>query len=64
MLKSGVSAVLIGQSDQMAKAADGTFTTQLAGSLFTDFLPHGAGSDLPARNTQRGRDHGIPGRAL
>lgn len=60
----GVNALLIGQTDQPAKAMDVLITRQVAGHLFTDHPPKGAGMDLPALNTHRGRDHGIPGETL
>ena len=46
---------------QLSDATDAHFSRQVAGSLFTDFPPNGVGMDLPAINTQRGRDHGLPG---
>ena len=53
--------MIIGQSDQPGDKSDAVFTQQVKDFLFTDFPPSGAGHDLPARNIQRGRDHGIPG---
>ena len=58
---TGVDAIMHGALSQPSQIPDQFFGKQISGHLFAMNPPHGPGMDLPALNTQRGRDHGIPG---
>jgi hypothetical protein len=53
-----MDAILEGMITQKAKAADVNVAEDVTEKLFANVGP---GSDLIARNIQRGRDHGLPG---
>lgn len=57
---SPLDAIIFGQISQAAEESDAGFSEQIKDHLFTLTPPDGPGTDLPARNIQRGRDHGIP----
>ena len=61
---SPMDAILYGQVSQAAEESDAGFSEQIKNHLFTHTPPTGYGTDLPALNIQRGRDHGIAGRYL
>jgi peroxidase len=54
-----MDAILEGMITQKTEATDVNVAEAVTEKLFTDF--GGPGSDLIARNIQRGRDHGLPG---
>lgn len=54
----GIEPILLGASHQLAEAADTTVVDSLQNELFKKLT---GGTDLIARNIQRGRDHGLPG---
>ena len=57
----GADNILRGMFYESAETVDPHITDQVAGRLFAKDPPHGLGTDLPALNLQRGRDHGIQG---
>ena len=59
---SGVDSILLGQVSQRAETSDHFFARQVTKHLFSEGPPHRPGTDLPALNIQRGRDHGLPGK--
>ena len=59
---SGVDSIILGHVSQSAENVDRFFSSEVTSKLFTETPPDGLGTDLPAINTQRGRDHGLPGR--
>ena len=53
-----MEAILNGMMGQNAESYDVNVVSDVTESLFANV---GLGSDLVARNIQRGRDHGLPG---
>ena len=60
--KNGFDAILLGHCAQRAGTTDRFFPHSVTKHLFADPVG-GFGTDLPALNTQRGRDHGVPGKS-
>ena len=58
---SAVDSILLGMASQPAEDVDTHFSKEMSVRLFSENPPTEPGLDLPAINTQRGRDHGIPG---
>ena len=58
---SAVDSILLGMSSQSAEDVDTHFSKEMTVRLFSENPPKEPGLDLPAINTQRGRDHGLPG---
>ena len=61
---SAIDSIVLGMSTQSSEKVDRFFTEEVTSKLFSEDPPNGLGTDLPAITTQRGRDHGIPGRPL
>ena len=56
-----MNAVLNGMINSNAESFDTNVVEDVTESLFVDTHDFPAGTDLVARNIQRGRDHGLPG---
>jgi peroxidase len=57
---SGIDGILNGMISQPSERVDRFFSDQMSVFLFSEDPPNVPGMDLPAVNTQRGRDHGLP----
>jgi len=57
----GADMILRGFLNTNTQKVDNHITAQVSEHLFAENPPLGLGTDLPALNIQRGRDHGIPG---
>ncbi len=56
-----MDAILLGHATQSQQKTDRFFTKEITSKLFSENPPKELGTDLPAINTQRAREHGIPG---
>ncbi|CAH1786066.1 unnamed protein product [Owenia fusiformis] len=59
--KGGVDTIVRGHVHLPSQNTDAYFTEQMSCHMFTKDPPFGEGTDLPALNIQRGREHGLPG---